>query len=237
MLKCSLVLAINTERDIMKKNGFIVKLVSFIILLTAIYFISPYFNEKAKQTEEHLKDKKITEENTNRESINLSQKEKTVPEEKKNNSDAEDESDSKNISKDKFKDDGNNSVTDFLVKKGLLKEEYDDDGKLKGWISESGLFYGMGSKQGNRVLHVLEHLTPNPSKKKHSVFDTDPQGLIRLLDKAWKNKDKNFSKVQANGNRIYDIKMDQVIGKNGEKMIRIIVKDGTSNIITAYPRR
>ena len=34
----------------------------------------------------------------------------------------------------------------------------------KSWISQGGLIYGQGSKQGNRVKHVLDHLQSNAKK-------------------------------------------------------------------------
>jgi hypothetical protein len=41
--------------------------------------------------------------------------------------------------------------------------------------------------------------------------------------------------LQANGYRAFDIPIGRVIGTRGETRIRIIVKDGTTNIITAFP--
>ncbi|WP_409069171.1 hypothetical protein ACFLKB_04890 [Clostridium sp. FAM 1755] len=38
------------------------------------------------------------------------------------------------------------------------------------WKSTEGLIYGKGSKQGNRVLHVLEHASLDSTKPLHSVF-------------------------------------------------------------------
>lgn len=125
---------------------------------------------------------------------------------------------------------------DELVSAGVLTEIVKND-KIVGWQSPAGLFYGLGSKEGNRVYHVFAHLVPDESKPIHSVFDTDQQGLIDLIDEAWQNRENGYSKAQSNGNRVYDIDMGRVIGTNGESEMRIVVKDGSTSIITAYPRR
>ncbi len=125
---------------------------------------------------------------------------------------------------------------DDLVELGLL-EEITKNGKTVGWQSQAGLFYGMGSKEGNRVKHVFEHLKPNPDKPIHSVFETDKAGLIILIDEAWQKRDGAYTKAQSNGNRIYDVDMERRIGTNGEYIIRIVVRDGSEKIITAYPKK
>lgn len=125
---------------------------------------------------------------------------------------------------------------DELVSAGVLAEVVKND-KVVGWQSPAGLFYGLGSKEGNRVYHVFAHLKPDDSKPIHSVFNTDQQGLIELIDEAWQNRQSGYSEAQSNGNRVYDIDMGRVIGTDGENEIRIVVKDGSTSIITAYPRR
>ncbi len=125
---------------------------------------------------------------------------------------------------------------DDLVALGLLTE-IEQNGKVVGWRSAAGLFYGMGSKEGNRVYHVFAHLEPNPDKPIHSVFDSDKAGLITLIDEAWQQRDGAYSKVQGNGNRVYDVDMGRVIGSEGEQMIRLVLRDGTADIITAYPKK
>ncbi len=125
---------------------------------------------------------------------------------------------------------------DDLVALGLLSE-VEKNGKVIGWQSPAGLFYGMGSKEGNRVNHVFAHLEPNPDKPIHSVFDTDKAGLIILIDEAWQGRADAYSKVQGNGNRVYDVDMGRVIGTADERLIRLVLRDGTVNIITAYPKK
>ncbi len=159
--------------------------------------------------------------------------------EKKDFASSENESDEDEEDDDSSNSDDKNAKAesiDDLVRLGLL-EEIQKNGKVVGWESKAGLFYGMGSKEGNRVKHVFEHLKPNPNKPIHSVFDTDKAGLIELIDEAWNNRDGAYTKAQSNGNRIYDIDMGREIGTNGEYIIRIVVRDGSEKIITAYPKK
>ena len=107
---------------------------------------------------------------------------------------------------------------------------YNGDGT---WTSNEGVIYGQGSKQGNRVLHILEHLKPDASKPQHTVFDVDRSQLIGLIDEAWINK--GAGTMQANGNVYYEVDMGHVIGTNGETIIKIVTKGFTNEIITAYP--
>jgi hypothetical protein len=108
------------------------------------------------------------------------------------------------------------------------------DGK-DSWISEGGLIYGPDkgkSTFNNRVQHVFDHLNPNPQKPLQTVFSVDKKDLLPLLDEAWKNPIKQ----QVHGDPgAYIIDMRRVIGTAGEQKIRLVVKPGTSEIITAYP--
>jgi hypothetical protein len=108
------------------------------------------------------------------------------------------------------------------------------DPATQSWKSTGGLVYGQGSAQGNRVLHVLEHLSPDPSKPLHTVFNVERNQLIGLLDEAWAAR-QGTGVLQANGNRVFEIPMGRAVGPGGETTISIIVRDGTTNVITAYP--
>jgi len=108
------------------------------------------------------------------------------------------------------------------------------DPATRSWRSTGGLVYGQGSAQGNRVLHVLEHLTPDPSKPLHTLFNVPRNQIIGLLDEAWAAR-QGAGVLQANGNRVFNIPMGRVVGAGGETSIRIVVRDGTTNVITAFP--
>jgi hypothetical protein len=93
--------------------------------------------------------------------------------------------------------------------------------------------YGQGSVHGNRVEHILDHLVPNPGKSTHSIFDVARNKLIGFLDEAWAKRGTGV--LQPNGNRVFEIDMGRVIGTAGETRIRMVVRDGTNNVITAFP--
>jgi filamentous hemagglutinin len=117
-------------------------------------------------------------------------------------------------------------------------EELPNTGKLvfdpasRSWTSPGGLVYGQGSAHGNRVNHVLDHPVPNPGKPTHSLFNVDRTGLIGLIDEAFASRGAGV--LQGN-NRVFEIDVGRIIGTNGESRIRIVVREGTNNVITAYP--
>lgn len=124
-----------------------------------------------------------------------------------------------------------NKTLEILDGRSSSKLVYNGDGT---WTSKEGLIYGQGSKQGNRVLHVLEHTKPNASKTTHTIFNVDKSEVIGLIDEAWFNR--GSGNLQSNGNVMYQINMKRVIGTNGEDTIIIITKGYTKEIITAYPK-
>ena len=103
------------------------------------------------------------------------------------------------------------------------------------WTSNEGLIYGQGSVDGNRVKHVLQHTTPNPNKNKHTVFNVKGKDAITLVDSAWRQRTNAVVSVQKNGNVVYDVPMGRVVGTAGEKTIRIVMKQNSNEIITAFP--
>jgi filamentous hemagglutinin len=108
------------------------------------------------------------------------------------------------------------------------------DAAAKTWTSVAGLVYGQGSIHGNRVLHVLAHTVPDPSKAAHSVFSVARNELIALIDEAWLAR-VGLGTLQSNGNRFWVVNMGRQVGTAGETSIKIVVKDGTTDVITAYP--
>ena len=105
------------------------------------------------------------------------------------------------------------------------------DATTQSWRSQSGLIFGQGSKQGNRLLHVLEHLRPVSGKSVHTLFDCERNQLVALLDEAWALRGTPL----ANDAGAYVINMGRAVGQGGETAIKIIVKPGTFEIRTAYP--
>jgi hypothetical protein len=100
------------------------------------------------------------------------------------------------------------------------------------WRSPRGLIYGLSLRQGNRLLHIFEHLAENPNKLNHTVFNVDTSGdLINLLDEAWAKRGAHVPGDPG----AYIINMGRVVGTRGEQSIRIAVQAGTSKILSAYP--
>ena len=95
------------------------------------------------------------------------------------------------------------------------------------------MIYGQ-SQDGNRVIHVLKHTIPDPSKPLHTVYNVDKSNVIGLVDEAWTKRGNGI--MQGNGNVFYDIDMGRVIGTNNESVIRIITRGYTNEIITAFPK-
>ncbi len=102
-------------------------------------------------------------------------------------------------------------------------------------VSPGGLQYGSDQKFGNRVDHVLDHTAPNPSKPVHSVFNVQGDAALDLVDQAWTNR-TGSGMLQANGNRTWIVDFGRPVGTNGQTSVQIVVKDGTSEIVTAFPK-
>ncbi|MCV4733037.1 pretoxin, partial [Escherichia coli] len=77
--------------------------------------------------------------------------------------------------------------------------------------------------------------TPNLTKPVHSVFNVGRRDVLNLVDEAWASK-TGVGVLQSNGNRVWVVNMNRVIGTNGETSIQLIVRNGTNKIVTAYPK-
>src|SRR4029077_16005799 len=115
---------------------------------------------------------------------------------------------------------------------GRLGGEYSGlltfDHATRSWTSDEGLVYGEGSAHGNRVKHVLEHLTPNAAKPAHTVFNVKRGELFALLDEAWLRKPATYSIHARSGNWNYVVPMGRAVGTNGETSIILSMRPGTS---------
>lgn len=104
--------------------------------------------------------------------------------------------------------------------------------------SPGGLIYGPGSQHGHRFTHVVQHAVADPTKKVHGVFATTSDNLLGLgdeitglVDEAWALR---TSPVPGDPGR-FIIPMGREVGTAGERSITIIVRPGTSEVITAFP--
>jgi RHS repeat-associated protein len=99
------------------------------------------------------------------------------------------------------------------------------------WRSSGGLVYGPDKVFGNRVQHVLAHTVPDATKPMHSVFNVGRNRLLGLIDEAWSMRGAPV----AGDPGAFVVPMGRVIGTAGETAIRIVVRPGTNQILTAYP--
>ena len=84
---------------------------------------------------------------------------------------------------------------------------------------------------GNRVRHVLAHAAADPTKPVHSVFNVGRNKVLGLVDEAWSARGSALPKDPG----AFVVPMGRVVGTQGESAVKIIVRPGTSEIITAYP--
>lgn len=93
-------------------------------------------------------------------------------------------------------------------------------------------------KGEKREDHVRRHNKNDLTKEKHGVFNEDG---VKLADEAWQLADKSGLKPDANGQ--LSVPMGRVVGHEGGSLgtgaplnsIRISVRPGTNELITAYP--
>ncbi len=77
---------------------------------------------------------------------------------------------------------------------------------------------------------------PDASKQVHSVFSVERRKVLGFVDDAWRVR-TGAGVLQSNGNRVWTVDMGRVVDTAGETNLRIITRDGTNRIITAYPSK
>lgn len=98
------------------------------------------------------------------------------------------------------------------------------------WVSQAGLRYGYHPTDGNRLKHVLRHMSADPEKSVHTVFNVPRQDIVALLDEVWSTNPKAL----LDDPRAYIIDMGRQIGTQGETHLRMVVKQ-SGEVVTAYP--
>lgn len=83
---------------------------------------------------------------------------------------------------------------------------------------------------------MLEHAAADTTKPMHSVFSVERREVLGVVDEAW-NARQGLGVLQTNGNRVWTVNMGRTVGTAGEGNIKIIVRDGTNRVITAYPTK
>ena len=118
------------------------------------------------------------------------------------------------------------------------------------WVSPAGLKYAGKDPQGlTRVEHVLRHAADQPRRSgPHGVFDGGNDKALETVDAAWKIAKQKKIKPKNEGHRsAYTIPMGRRVGflggKTGAqrrnpalKKVFIVVRTGTSEVITAFPK-
>jgi uncharacterized iron-regulated protein len=102
------------------------------------------------------------------------------------------------------------------------------------WKSPAGLIYGLDVKFGTRIKHVFAHAVPDLNKKTHTVFSVPQNKILELVDEAWLKRRAPLSSTIPGAYEVYLVNMGRVIGSQGENIMRIVVKPGSTNLITAY---
>jgi hypothetical protein len=108
------------------------------------------------------------------------------------------------------------------------------------FTSPAGIVYGKdwSGKFDSRVAHIMAHTKPDPSKKKHSVFvEQSREGVLALLDEAWKKRGPPAREGGSRGRDVYDVEMGRVVGIKGERRLKLVMEKNSATIVTAYPTR
>lgn len=116
------------------------------------------------------------------------------------------------------------------VKATLSKADY--------FTSPAGIIYGKdwSGKFETRVAHIMAHTQADSTKIKHSVFlEKSREGVLELLDEAWKKRGPPKRDGGTRGRDVYDVPMSRVIGTAGEQRLRIVMEPDSATIVTAYP--
>lgn len=106
------------------------------------------------------------------------------------------------------------------------------------FTSAAGIDYGRdwSGKFETRVAHIMAHTQADNTKLKHSVFlEKTREGVLALLDEAWKKRGPPKRDGGTRGRDVYDVPMDRVIGTAGEQRLRIVMEPDSATIVTAYP--
>jgi hypothetical protein len=115
---------------------------------------------------------------------------------------------------------------DVTKRAGILTKIGED-----AWQSSGGLKYvGLDKKGLNRIEHVLQHVDPAVPGK--SVFNVPRNQILGLLDEAYVSS----ARVSVSGDSAAFITpMGRIVGTGGENAVRLVIKPGTSEVISAYP--
>ena len=81
------------------------------------------------------------------------------------------------------------------------------------------------------MKHVLAHTAPDASKPTHTVFYVGRSEALGVVDEAWKLRGASVPGDPG----AFVVPMGRQVGTAGETAVKIVVRPGTNQIITAYP--
>ena len=100
--------------------------------------------------------------------------------------------------------------------------------------SPVGLVYSRDLANGeHRIAHVLLHARPEVRSVPHSVF-SDPSSVFSTIDEAWL---KAAGRAEPGKPNVFIGDLGRAIGTNGETRVKIVVRPGTQQVVTAHPVR
>ncbi len=131
-----------------------------------------------------------------------------------------------------------------LEKSGHLVPQGPDSWKTRGGV----VLKGRDPDGRNRLEHVMRHTRDIPSRPRHSVFSVSKAQVIELMDEAWaKIKSGSLKAEERGGRSAYVYRAGRDIGYAGGrdgaqrgrrplKAVKIVVKTGTPEVVTFFPR-
>ncbi len=130
-----------------------------------------------------------------------------------------------------------------LVKSGHLVQAGVDTWRTKGGL----LIKGKDPKGLTRLEHIMRHSIDMPNRPKHGVFSIEKTGIIDLMDRTYNEIKKGSLKAsKRGGNAAYTFRTGNDIGylggKEGQRKghpklrsVRMVLKDGTPEVVTFFP--
>lgn len=117
------------------------------------------------------------------------------------------------------------------------------------WLSPAGLVYrGRDAEGRTRLEHVMRHAADEPQRVgSHGVFEGGRDGALAVIDEAWERIRRLKIRPQRDeGREAYLVSMGRRIGYLGGQAgqdrgnpplnrVRLVVREGTSEVVTAYP--
>lgn len=95
--------------------------------------------------------------------------------------------------------------------------------------SPAGLIYGAGKRE-HRLTHVLLHAYADGTKSRHALFGKGAD-VLRTIDDAWVRRGDSVDK----GGKVFEVALGRIVGTRGESRVRIVVRKGSSKVVSAYP--